>query len=46
MAANMPKPDELRSVSISNGADGQVSSLVAQVMALVDTFRTNGVTKS
>jgi len=46
MAANMPKPDELRSVSIGNGADGQVSSLVAQVMALVDTFRTNGVSKS
>jgi hypothetical protein len=46
MAANMPKPDELRTVSIGNGADGQVSSLVAQVMALVDGFRTNGVTKS
>jgi flotillin len=45
LAANMPKPDELRSVSIGNGGDSQVASLIAQVMSIVDGFRTNGVTK-
>src|SRR5262249_61409191 len=33
LAANMPKPDELRAVSIGNGGDNQVASLIAQVMS-------------
>jgi len=43
VAEKLPKPSELRSISIGNGSgahDGQaLASLVAQLMALVDGFR-------
>ena len=42
VAEKLPKPDEVRTISIGNGADGQgLASLVAQVMSVLDTFRAN-----
>lgn len=50
VAEKLPKPNELRAISIggsTGGHDGQaLASLVAQVLAIVDGFRgTNGETK-
>jgi hypothetical protein len=46
VAEKLPKPDEVRTISIGNGADGQgLASLVAQVMAVLDGFKGNGVSK-
>ncbi|MCE9582589.1 MAG: hypothetical protein K8T20_08865 [Planctomycetes bacterium] len=41
LASKMPKPNELRSVSIGPGADG-MASLVAGVVALVDGLKAKG----
>jgi hypothetical protein len=45
VAEKLPKPNELKAVSIGNGADGQVASLVAQIVTLLDGFRGNGEAK-
>jgi flotillin len=44
VAEKLPKPAELKAIAIGgNGHDGQsLAALVAQVMAIVDGFRTNG----
>jgi hypothetical protein len=40
VAEKLPKPAELRTITIGNGADGQgLASLVAQVMAVLDGFK-------
>jgi len=45
VAEKLPKPNELRTITIGNGADGQgLASLVAQVMAVLDGFRSSGHT--
>jgi flotillin len=51
VAEKLPKPNELKSISIGNGAgghDGQaLASLIAQMLAIVDGFRgTNGARKT
>jgi len=47
VAEKLPKPDELKAISIGGGGhDTQaLGSLVAQVMAIVDGFKTNGIAK-
>jgi hypothetical protein len=49
VAEKLPKPTELRAISIGNGSgahDGQaLTSVVAQVLALVEGFRANGTGK-
>jgi flotillin len=40
LAEKLPKPDEVRTIAIGQGVDGQgLPALVAQVMAVLDSFR-------
>jgi hypothetical protein len=49
VAEKLPKPTELKAISIGHGSgahDGQaLTSMIAQVLALVEGFRTNGTGK-
>ena len=46
VAEKLPKPDEIRTIAIGNGTAGHgLASFVAQVMAVLDGFRSNGLTR-